>query len=67
MLHIKKFNDEHLGDLVEASLAAAGMATAAQSGTTRSWATLVAGAHEEGDGVTEWLVKVVHWEVRQAS
>ena len=63
--HIESFNDEHLGDLIEASLAAADMASAFESNTVRSWATLVGGAHGGGDEVTEWLVHAVHWEVGQ--
>ena len=63
--HIESFNDEHLGDLIEASLAAADMAGASECNTVRSWATLVGGAHGGGDAVTEWLVHVVHWEVGQ--
>ena len=63
--HIESFNDEHLGDLIEASLAAADMASAFERNTVRSWATLVGGAHGGGDEVTEWLVHVVHWEVGQ--
>ena len=61
--HIKTFNDEHLADLVEAGLAATDMADAFESNTTRSWTTLVGGAHGSGDAVTEWLVRAVYWEV----
>ena len=64
--HIKSFNDEHLGDLIEASLAAADMASAFESNTVRSWATLVGGAHGGGDEVTKWLVRAVHWQIQTA-
>ena len=63
--HIESFNDEHLGDLIEASLAAADMAGAFELNTVREWATLEGGAHGGGDEVTEWLVNAVHWEVGQ--
>ena len=63
--HIESFNDEHLGDLIEASLAAADMAGAFELNTVREWATLEGGAHGGGDEVTEWLVHAVHWEVGQ--
>jgi hypothetical protein len=65
--HIECFNDEHLADLVEANFAAADMANAIENGTTRSWATLVGGAHGHGDVVTAWLVRAVHWEVSRWS
>ena len=61
--HIKKFNDEHLGDLVEASLAAADMAAAYECGTQRSWSALSGGSHASGDRVTEWLVRMVYFEL----
>ena len=64
--HITSFNDKHLADLIEASLAAADMASALERGAVPSWATLVGGAHGSGDEVTAWLVRAVYWQVQKA-
>ena len=62
MYNIVRWNDAHLGDLIEAALAAADAAAAFEAGTVRSWAELQGGAHGQGDEVTQWLVKAVVWE-----
>ena len=62
--HISNFNDEHLGDLVEAALAAANVAACIEKGSPHEWRTLCGGAHADGDTVTRFLVRAVHWECR---
>lgn len=59
-----RFNDEHLGDVVEAALAAANAAADAEEGRSRTWAGLRGGACGSGDRVTRFLVRAVHWAVR---
>ena len=49
--NIRAFNDEHLADLIEATLAAANAAAAFEAKTVRSWAELQGGAHGQGDKV----------------
>ena len=63
--NISPCNDESLGDLVEASLAAANAASCIQKAVPHTWPTLIGGAHAHGDLVTRWLVDTVHWNVMQ--
>ena len=59
---ISKLNDNHMGDLIEASLAAANYAFCIERGEAHEWGSLCGGSYATGDYVTMWLVRAVNWE-----
>lgn len=54
------FNEEHLGDVAEAALAAANAAADREQGRVRTWRGLRGGAWARGDRVTAFLHAEIH-------